>query len=91
MSSNLESILVFLFIGLIAGWLAGTLVKGRGFGILGDILIGIIGAELGGWIFGMLGLSAYGFVGAIIMASVGAVALLAIIKLVVNVSSTRTI
>ncbi len=88
--NNLESLLVFLFIGLIAGWLAGVLVKGRGFGIFGDILIGIIGAELGGWIFSALGLSAYGFFGAVIMASVGAIALLAIIKLVVNVSSARS-
>ncbi len=88
--NNLESLLVFLFIGLIAGWLAGLLVKGRGFGILGDILVGVIGAELGGWIFSKLGLSAYGFGGAILMAFIGAVALLAIIKLVVNVGSTRS-
>jgi uncharacterized membrane protein YeaQ/YmgE (transglycosylase-associated protein family) len=88
-NNNLESLLVYLFIGLVAGWLAGVLVKGRGFGILVDILVGIIGAELGGWIFGVLGLSAYGFVGAVIMAFIGAVVLLAVIKLVVNVSSTK--
>src|SRR3989338_440543 len=87
--SNLESVLVFLLIGLIAGWLAGVLVKGRGFGLLGDILVGVIGAELGGWIFGRLGLSAYGFGGAVLMAFVGAVALLAVIKLVVNAGSSR--
>lgn len=89
--NNLESLLVFLFIGLIAGWLAGTLVKGRGFGILGDIVVGVIGAELGGWIFGKIGLSVYGFAGAVFMAFIGAVALLAVIKLVVNVGSTRSI
>ena len=88
--NNFESLLVFLFIGLIAGWLAGVLVKGRGFGILGDILVGVIGAEFGGWIFGKLGLSTYGFAGAVFMAFVGAVALLAVIKLVVNVGSAKS-
>jgi len=88
--NNLESLLVFLFIGLIAGWLAGLLVKGRGFGIFYDILIGIVGAQIGGWIFGVIGLSAYGFVGAVLMAFVGAVALLTIIKLVVNSSTAKS-
>ncbi len=87
----MNDLLVFLFIGLIAGWLAGILVKGRGFGILGDIIVGVIGAELGGWMFGKLGLSAYGFIGAVFMAFVGAVALLAVIKLVVNVGSARSV
>ena len=78
-----HSVLWFLVIGLIAGWFAGVLVKGRGFGILGDILVGIVGAELGGWIYSELGVStSYGFVGAVLMSFVGAVALLVIIKLV---------
>ena len=89
--NNLESLLVFLFVGLIAGWLAGVLFKGSGFGLLGDIVVGVIGAEIGGWIFGRLGLSAYGFGGAVLMAFIGAVALLAVIKLVINVGSTRTV
>lgn len=80
--NSFESILTFLVIGLIAGWLAGVLVKGRGFGVLGDILIGILGAELGGWIFSFLGITTYGFAGAVAMAFVGAVALLSLIKLV---------
>ena len=80
--NSFESIVTFLVIGLIAGWLAGVLVKGRGFGVLGDILIGIIGAELGGWIFSSIGLSAYGFAGAVMMAFIGAVALLSVIKMV---------
>ncbi len=79
---TVESLLWFLFVGLIAGWLAAILVKGRGFGILGDIIVGIIGAELGGWIFNAVGLTAYGFAGAVIMALVGAVVLLVIIKLI---------
>jgi uncharacterized membrane protein YeaQ/YmgE (transglycosylase-associated protein family) len=89
--NDLQSVLVFLFIGLIAGWLAGTLIKGRGFGVLGDIVVGVVGAEIGGWIFSRLGLSAYGFGGAVLMASIGAVALLVIIKLVMNVGSTRSV
>ena len=80
--NSFESIVTFLVIGLIAGWLAGVLVKGRGFGVLGDILIGIVGAELGGWIFSSIGLSAYGFAGAVMMAFIGAVALLSVIKMV---------
>lgn len=85
--NNLESLLIFLFIGLIAGWLAGMLVKGRGFGMLGDILVGIIGAVIGGWIYGQMGFSSYGFLGAVLMAFVGAVVLLVIIKLIRNVTS----
>ncbi len=87
--NNLESLLVFLFIGLVAGWLAGTLVKGRGFGILGDMVVGVIGAGFGGWIFNVVGLSAYGFIGAVLTALVGAVAFLAIIKVVVNTGNVR--
>ena len=77
-----HSLVWFLVIGLIAGWLAAVFVKGRVLGILGDILVGIIGAELGGSIFNAVGLSTYGFTGAVIMAFVGAVALLGLIKLV---------
>ena len=78
-----QSVLWFLVIGLIAGWLAGFLVKGSGFGILGDILVGIVGAELGGWIYSELGVStSYGFTSAVLMSFIGAVALLVIIKLV---------
>ena len=80
--NSFENVLWFLLIGLIAGWLAAVLVKGRGFGVLGDILVGIIGAQLGGWIFSIIGLSAYGFMGSVIMSFVGAVALLTIIKMV---------
>ena len=79
---SFESIAVFLVIGLIAGWLAGLLVKGRGFGVLGDMIIGIIGAELGGWIFSGFGVAVYSFAGAVFMAFVGAVVLLTVIKLV---------
>jgi uncharacterized membrane protein YeaQ/YmgE (transglycosylase-associated protein family) len=69
-----------LIIGAIAGWLAGTLVKGRGFGLIVDILVGIVGAFIGGWVFGLLGLTAWGLLGQLCMATVGAVILLVIIK-----------
>jgi uncharacterized membrane protein YeaQ/YmgE (transglycosylase-associated protein family) len=69
-----------LIIGAIAGWLAGTLVKGRGFGLIVDIIVGIVGAFIGGWVFGLLGLTAWGLLGQLCMATIGAVILLVIIK-----------
>jgi len=66
----------FLVIGLIAGWLAGMITKGRGFGILVNLVVGVLGALLGGFLFGLLGLSAHGFIGSLVMAVVGAVVLL---------------
>jgi len=74
-------IIAFLLIGAIAGWLAGTLMKGGGFGIFGNIVVGIIGAFVGGFLFSLLGLSAGGFIGSIITATVGAVVLLFIVSL----------
>lgn len=66
----------FLVIGLIAGWLAGQIMKGRGFGLGGNLVIGVIGAMLGGVLFGFLGLSYSGTIGALVTATVGAVVLL---------------
>jgi uncharacterized membrane protein YeaQ/YmgE (transglycosylase-associated protein family) len=77
------NILWFIIIGLVAGFLAGTVVKGGGFGILGDIIVGIIGAILGGWIFGVLGIFPNGgLLGALITAFVGAVVLLLLLRLI---------
>ena len=70
----------FLLIGLIAGWLAGQITKGRGFGLVGDLIVGVIGALLGGFLFGLLGLAAYGLIGSLVTATVGAVVLLFLIK-----------
>jgi uncharacterized membrane protein YeaQ/YmgE (transglycosylase-associated protein family) len=72
----------FLLIGLAAGFLAGAVVKGGGFGLLGDLIIGVIGALLGGFIFGLLGITAGGLLGALITAFVGAVVLLLLLRLV---------
>lgn len=79
----MESFLGFILVGLIAGWLAGLLVKGGGFGCLGDILVGVVGAVLGGFLFGLLGLAAYGLIGSLIVATVGAVLFIWILRLIV--------
>ena len=70
----------FLLIGLIAGWLAGQVMRGGGYGIVGDMIVGVIGAFLGGWLFSLLGISAGGLIGSIITAFVGAVVLIAILR-----------
>ncbi len=77
-----QSLIVFLIIGVVAGFLAGKIMKGGGFGLLGDLVVGVIGAFLGGWLFGMLGLFPAGMLGTLITATVGAVVLLWVIRLV---------
>jgi uncharacterized membrane protein YeaQ/YmgE (transglycosylase-associated protein family) len=70
----------FLLIGAVAGWLAGQVMKGRGFGVVGNIIVGCVGAVVGGFLFGSLGISAEGsLIGSLIMALVGAVVLLFVI------------
>ena len=76
------SLLWFLIIGLIAGWLAGMIMKGSGYGVLGDIVIGIIGAIIGGHVLGWLGVGAYGLIGSLITALIGAIILIFVIRLV---------
>jgi uncharacterized membrane protein YeaQ/YmgE (transglycosylase-associated protein family) len=78
-----ESLLVVLLVGLIAGWLAGQIVRGTGFGIVADICIGIIGALIGSWLLPRLGIHlGAGIVAAIISATIGALLLLVILRLV---------
>ena len=79
-----ESILVILLVGLIAGWLAGLVVQGTGFGLIGDIAIGIIGAFIASWLFPKLGIhiAVGSLVREIIYATIGAILLLVIIRLV---------
>jgi uncharacterized membrane protein YeaQ/YmgE (transglycosylase-associated protein family) len=74
--------LYWIIVGLIAGWLAGLVMKGGGYGIIVDILLGILGGWLGGWIFGRLGIwPAGGMIGSIVVAFVGAVILVWITRL----------
>jgi uncharacterized membrane protein YeaQ/YmgE (transglycosylase-associated protein family) len=63
---DIKALIIFLAIGAVAGWLAGILMKGGGFGLLGNIIVGIIGAVVGGFVFGLLGISASGLLGSII-------------------------
>jgi uncharacterized membrane protein YeaQ/YmgE (transglycosylase-associated protein family) len=80
MSGN--GIIWLLLVGLIAGWLAGKIMKGSGFGLIGDLIVGVLGAVIGGWVFGLLGITAWGLVGSIIMALVGALLLLYLVRMV---------
>jgi uncharacterized membrane protein YeaQ/YmgE (transglycosylase-associated protein family) len=78
-----ESIIVILFVGLVAGWLAGKIVRGTGFGIIGDILVGIAGALIAAWLFPRLGIHlGSGLVSEIIYSAIGAIILLLIVRLV---------
>ena len=72
----------FILIGLAAGFLAGAVVKGHGFGLLGNLVVGVVGALLGGFIFGLLGIAATSLLGALICAFVGAVVLLCLLRFV---------
>ncbi len=78
---DIQTLLIILAIGAVAGWLAGVIMSGSGYGLLGDIVLGIIGAFIGGFLFGLLGLSAVGLIGQIISATVGAIALIFVLRL----------
>ncbi len=78
---DITSLIIFLLIGAAAGWLAGLIMKRGGFGIIGNVVIGIIGAIIGGYLFGMLGITAGGIIGSIVTATVGAIVLLYLVKL----------
>jgi uncharacterized membrane protein YeaQ/YmgE (transglycosylase-associated protein family) len=80
---GIEALLIILLIGAIAGWLAGQIVKGYGFGLLGNIVVGIVGALIAGFLFPRIGLGlGGGILGSIIAATLGAVILLFLIRLV---------
>ena len=76
------NILIWIISGIIAGWLAGLLVRGRGFGLIGDLIVGLIGGLIGGWLAGLLGIQASSLIAQILVAAVGGVVLVAIIRLV---------
>jgi len=79
---EITDLIIFLVIGAVAGWLAGVIMKGGGYGLVGDIIVGVIGSLIGGWLFGLLGIAAGGLIGSIVAAVVGAIILIAILRLI---------
>ena len=78
-----ESLLVILLVGIVAGWLAGKIVRGTGFGIVGDLLVGIVGAFIGNWVLPRLDIHlGTGVLSAIVNATIGAILLLLIVRLI---------
>jgi uncharacterized membrane protein YeaQ/YmgE (transglycosylase-associated protein family) len=80
----LVNLIIYLLIGGLAGWLAGVIMKGSGFGAVGNIVIGIFGSFLGGLCFRLVGIVAFGLVGQFIFAVIGAVLLIWIIRVIVK-------
>jgi uncharacterized membrane protein YeaQ/YmgE (transglycosylase-associated protein family) len=76
------NLIVFLIIGAVAGWIAGIISKGSGFGPAGNIIVGIVGAFLGGLCFGLLGIAAYSVVGRLIFAVLGALLFLWLLRFI---------
>ena len=77
------AILVWIIVGAVVGWLAGLVVRGFGFGLVGNIIVGILGAVLGGWLFGAIGFSFFpGIINSIITAFLGALILLFVVRLI---------
>jgi uncharacterized membrane protein YeaQ/YmgE (transglycosylase-associated protein family) len=83
MEMSTESILVILVVGIVAGWLAGKVVRGTGFGLIGDLVVGIAGAFVAAWLFPRLGISiGTGIVSDIIFSALGAIILLLVVRLI---------
>jgi uncharacterized membrane protein YeaQ/YmgE (transglycosylase-associated protein family) len=86
MPMDLQSLIILLIVGAIAGWAAGQVVKGYGFGLIGNIVVGVVGAFIGNWLFPQLGLWGADMVGMIISAVLGAIILLVVIGLIRRVA-----
>ena len=82
MGHSLEYWVWFLVIGLVIGWVAGLISRGRGFGVMGDIAVGVLGAVVGEWFFGVLGLYTSSSFGAFLMAVIGALILIGITRFI---------
>jgi len=89
MDMTLDHLLVILLVGLVAGFAASHVVAGRGFGLIGDIVVGIVGAFLGAWLFGLIGIVAGSLLAQIIIAFLGACILIAIVRLVAGAGFAR--
>ena len=79
---TITGLIIFLVIGAVAGWLAGLIMKGGGYGLIGDIIVGVVGSLIGGWLFGLLGIAVGGLIGSIIAAVIGAIILIAVVRLI---------
>ena len=77
-----RNLLIFLLVGIVAGWLAGKIMRGAGFGLFGDMVVGVLGAFVGGWLFSRLGVVTGGIPGLLITALVGAMVLLFLLRLI---------
>ncbi len=76
------NIIIWILTGILAGWLTGLVMRGRGFGLLGDLLIGLLGGLLGGWLLGLVGFAPGGWLGQVLVAFIGGVVLVAIVRLI---------
>ena len=76
------NILIWIISGVVAGWIAGLLVRGRGFGLIGDLIVGLVGGLIGGWLAGLLGIQASSLIAQVLVAALGGVVLVAIIRMV---------
>jgi uncharacterized membrane protein YeaQ/YmgE (transglycosylase-associated protein family) len=74
------SILIWIVSGIIAGWLAGLIVRGGGFGLIGDLIVGLVGGVIGGWLAGVLGLQAGSWIGQILVAALGGVVFVVVLR-----------
>jgi uncharacterized membrane protein YeaQ/YmgE (transglycosylase-associated protein family) len=77
-----QNLVLFLLVGLVAGWLAGKIMKGSGFGLVGDLIFGVVGSFVGAWLFGLLHLAIGGIVGLLVASVVGALLVLYVLRLV---------
>jgi uncharacterized membrane protein YeaQ/YmgE (transglycosylase-associated protein family) len=88
---SLASVIWWLLVGLVAGFLASVVMRGGGYGVVGDIIVGLVGALIGGFLASLLGLGAGGFIGTVIIAFIGAVVLIAILRAVSGGFGRRTL
>jgi len=80
MAMSFKGLLLFLLVGALAGWIGGLITKGSGFGLVGNMIVGIVGAFLGGFLFRLLGIVAYGLPGQIVFAVIGALLFLYLLR-----------
>ncbi len=76
------NILIWIITGVVAGWLAGLIIKGKGFGLLGNLAVGVIGGVIGGWLGGLLGIAATSWIGNVLIAAAGGIILVLIVRMI---------